>query len=99
MTSLKSTAIVAFYVHAVLMNFTYSFRRWLIECGHTLAGYAPLKITVAKEDVRILNESESSTRYWFPKNKVMEMEERAVVGSETTSRYLHMTLWQTALEM
>lgn len=37
-TSLKSTVLIAYAVHDLLMNFEYLFRRWLTENGHMVLG-------------------------------------------------------------
>jgi len=41
--TLKSNAMVAYPVHVVLLNATPSFRRWLIDNGHTLVGFLPVE--------------------------------------------------------
>lgn len=45
---LKSTAPVEYPVHAVLMNFTYSFRPRLIENSNTVVDYLSVKSTIVR---------------------------------------------------
>lgn len=33
-TSLKSSALAAYLVHAVLLNFKYAYKQWLVRGGH-----------------------------------------------------------------
>lgn len=95
--SLKSTALVAYPVHVMPIDFTYSFRWWLFENGHTVVGYLPVKRTVVKEVVGVLSKAGRSKRYWFTENKETEMEENSYVGSKTKTRDLRMSLSQAAL--
>lgn len=63
-TSLKSTALVAYHVHPfIIINFTYSFQKCLVESDHTVLKYLPVKGYGAKKIVLVLSETEGSTRY------------------------------------
>lgn len=53
--SLWSAALVACLVHAELINFPLSFRRWLIENNHTVLGYLPVCSTIEKEVTGVLS--------------------------------------------
>lgn len=61
--SLKRTGLVAYAVYSVLMNFTYSFRRWLIGNDQTGNRYLPVESSVVKEFARVFNQTKSSARY------------------------------------
>lgn len=51
-TSLKANAVVAYPVHVVLLNFTQTFRRFLIDHGHTFVGLLPVCTTTDEQDER-----------------------------------------------
>lgn len=72
-TTLKSTALIVLSVHAALVNFMYSFRRWLNENDHTVVGYVPVECTVAKEAAWVSSEAERPIRYQFTEKEEIEM--------------------------
>lgn len=48
--SLKANSMLAYPIHAVLLNSTPKFRRWLIDRGQTLVGFLPVQSCVYDDD-------------------------------------------------
>lgn len=73
-TSLKSTALIAYYAHTLLMNFKYIFWQSFVENGHTVVGYMPMKSIWTKEIAAALSATRSSTWYSFSGSEECERE-------------------------
>lgn len=52
-SSSMSTALVAYNMQIVVMNFTYSIRWYLLANGHTIVEYLSVKCTVTKETAHV----------------------------------------------
>lgn len=97
-TSLMRTVFVAYPVHAVLLTFTYSSRRQLVENGDTVVGYLLVNSEMAKEVGQELNDEERSSRYWFTGSKVIVTEKCNSVGGELTTDIFVRTCCMQLLE-
>lgn len=95
--SLKSTALGAYFVHAMLNDFTYPIWQWLIENGLTVVWYRPVKSTVEKRTLRVLSEAVRSIRYWFTRTKYVQIKKHGVIGNKAVTRSFPMGLLYVAV--
>lgn len=62
---LKSSAPVAYLVHAVLLNSSALYQRWVVEEGLILVGFLRVKIETCKESELIGEGRDECALYWF----------------------------------
>lgn len=96
--NVKNTTPVAYPMHGTLMNFTYSFLRWLTVNGRSIARYVGMKSIVPKENAGALNEAEASLQNRFTGNKNIYLVDNIVVWGKDESRYLYMIMLHFSLE-
>lgn len=81
--TLKSTASSLYAVKAVLMNFTYSFRRWPIKTRHTVVCFFPVnRITKIFKTTRSHHNNPHGR---FTGSTVVEIVDRKVLPDEITT--------------
>lgn len=62
-TTLSITALLAYPVQAVLLSFSYKFRRLLNEKGHTVAVFLPLNDAISRVVQHGVVETERSSNF------------------------------------
>jgi len=86
--TLKSNAMVAYPVHLVLLNASPSFRRWLIDNGHTLLGFLPAEFH--NDDIQVEDLEEESRKVGA--SNVIELNDYIRHTTEQSGRVLKLEM-------
>lgn len=97
-TALKSTDLVAYPAHVVLMTHSYSFRWLLIEDGHLLVGLVSVSSEERKEEMEMGETREFIFIHWSTWSSAAKQEERKSVSGQHVNRKIPMSVLHEMME-
>lgn len=98
-TTLKSTSLVAYSVHIILLSVSLWKRQWLIDNGHEMVGFLPMCCSeheVKKEESAV---GDNTLAYKFTSSTTMPLERGAHITWDLERREKLMTVFHKSMEI
>lgn len=98
-TSRKGSALVAYPVHAVLLNLSIGTRQWLIDQGHALVAFLPVCTGDEEMEEDVVGEGREVSVYRFTSLETVPLEDGARVVGKVMERERRMRMIYRAMKM
>lgn len=90
--NLNGTGFTAYAVHVVLLNGSYCYMRWLIENGHSPAGFLSVRREERREGMGRRETMEKSLMYWFTWSSAVDIEEARSTRGQHVNQKTRMSI-------